>query len=811
MSDIRFTLGTDVTFEQASAYIRQMVDDWEKLKSTIASAKIVSDKDIGNLAKSVNQVQKLATNAERYTKQQELAGGIIGKQEAEVRKLRHEWKAAATEAEKLEKKAKLDRVQRQLKAAKSSTSEWTKALGSFAFKFNALGNIAANVLSRVTQLAKQAAREALKIIMDFEQAMADVRAITGATDAEFKRLERSARELGGSTKFTATQVAQLQKEYSKLGFSTQEILDASEATLSLAAATGTDLPRSAEVAGATIRAFGLDTTETQRIVDVMADSFTSSALDMERFAESMKYVAPVSKAMGVSVEETTAMLSALANAGIHGSQAGTALRRIFLQLAKDGRPVAERMGELAQNGISVADAQDEVGQRAATAMLVLSEQETLIRELTDAYHESAGAAKEMADVQIDTLKGQLTILKSALSEYVLELNESSGASDVAKESVRGLTSAIQLHTEAMKYISLYTNLATLNWIGLAKGGKNLADELNAVNDATVKYASNEVTGAFLERAKAHAEAMEEVETKTDGAKQSFDEYLKLIKQFVAETKATQALEDEAADEAWEYALTLMPPPDVQEEDRAYQESLKQAMTDKTNHEIAEYERATAARNAAFKKEQTELLRKQEIYNTFSDAVLQITNQSIAQGELTLAKFGEIVIIGMLDMLRKFILMQQAKVLAAAMTTPDSIATFGAAGLAKAAIINGLITAAFGAAKAAISGKFAEGGYTGEGDFRDETGERVAGVVHEREFVINRRQTAKYKPLLEDINAGRDHAVWNALNIDLNKSHTGIDYTRKLYEHVSQNQISGYEDNEYYYIKKGNTIRKVAKT
>jgi len=805
MADIKFTLGTDITFEQASAYIKQMVTDWEKLKSTIQAAKIVSDKDVGNLAKSVNQVQKLAQNAEKYTKQQEASKGIIGGMEAEVKKLRHEFRAATTEAGRLEKKAQLDKVNRQLKTAKDTTAGWGKALSSFMFKFNALGNIAANVMSRVTQMAKRAAREALKIIMDFEQAMADVKAITQATDAEFKKLNKSARDLGGSTKFTAIQVAQLQKEYAKLGFSTQEILNASEATLNLAAATGTDLARSAEVAGSTVRAFNMETTETQRVVDVMARSFTSSALDMERFSESMKYVAPVAKAMDVSLEETTAMLSALANAGIHGSQAGTALRRIFLQLAKDGRPVAERMAELAENGISVADAQGEVGQRAATSMLVLADQKTVIEDLTGAYQEASGAAQEMADIQLDTLRGQLTILKSALEAYILAINESSDASDKSKTVITGLAETIKFLGDNMEWLKVGLKFLTKGvFPGLMEAGRSAKEMFDEFNQEVIKYASDEVIAALLERAKAHAEAMNEIADGTDNAKQSFKEYIKLVKEFVSETKKTLALEEEEA-EYW--AATIKPPDDIVEEDKAYQESLKQDATDITDHKIAEYERERAARATAFQREKAEFLRKKEIYDTFSDAVLQITNEAIAQGELSMQKFGEIVIVGMLDLLRKIIIMKQAEVLAAAMLTPESMASFGLAGLAKAAIINGLITAAFGAAKAAVSGKFAEGGEI-EGRLHTQGGTIIE--AEGGEFVINRRQTSKYKPILEDINAGRDHAVWNALNIDLNKSETGINYNQKIYEHLSKNARSFWEDNEYYYLQQGNTVKKVAK-
>ena len=101
-----------------------------------------------------------------------------------------------------------------------------------------------------------------------------------------------------------------------MGFTSDEINQVTESTLALAQAADADLARAAEVAGSTLRGFGLDASETQRVTDVMASSFGASALDMESFAESMKYVAPVANAAGISLEETTAMLASLSNSGI---------------------------------------------------------------------------------------------------------------------------------------------------------------------------------------------------------------------------------------------------------------------------------------------------------------------------------------------------------------------------------------------------------------------------------------------------------------------------------------------------------------
>ena len=150
---------------------------------------------------------------------------------------------------------------------------------------------------------------ALKTFKGFEFQMAKVRAITGASNTEFNKLNQSAQDLGRTTFFTAQHVAELQTNYGKLGFTTQEILDAQEATLDLATATGSDLARSATVAGSAVRGFGLDASETKRVVDVMAVAFTSSALDIEKWQTSMTKVAPIAKSAGFSIEDTAAIMA----------------------------------------------------------------------------------------------------------------------------------------------------------------------------------------------------------------------------------------------------------------------------------------------------------------------------------------------------------------------------------------------------------------------------------------------------------------------------------------------------------------------
>jgi len=295
-----------------------------------------------------------------------------------------------------------------------------RAMDSMGRKMQQTGK---NLSMKLTAPLAALGAVSFNVFKGFEAEMSKVKAVSGATAEEFKALSDNAKELGASTMFSASQVAQLQTEFAKLGFTASEITQVTEGTLALAQASGSDLARAAEVAGSTLRAFGMDASETGRVTDVMAMSFSSSALDMETFAESMKYVAPVAKSAGMSIEETSAMLAIMADAGIKGSQAGTSLRRIISEIGATGKPTAEALRELADQGIGLADAKDEVGRSAQSALLVLAGGVDRISPLTQEYKNAGGAAQEMADIMGATAFGASKRLESAMEGLMISIGE----------------------------------------------------------------------------------------------------------------------------------------------------------------------------------------------------------------------------------------------------------------------------------------------------------------------------------------------------------------------------------------------------
>ncbi len=320
---------------------------------------------------------------------------------------------------------------RQAQKSIKDLSKATQTSGSFTMKMaKAFGvaQLAVDGFKKVSQALANQITDSVKVFADFDIQMQKVKAISGANATEFGQLSKSAQELGRSTFFTATQVAELQMNFSKLGFSATETLDAQSAALDMATATGEDLARTATVIGSSIRGFNLDASEAGRVADVMAASFTSSALDLEKFQTSMTKVAPIAEIMGVSMEATTAIMGKLSDAGIEASIAGTSLRNIFLKMGDPSSDLAKALGKtigsgeelvaelknLRDAGVDVEKMLAVVDQRQVAAFATMVKGVDVIESQILAFENAEGAAANMARTVGDSLQGAMLRFKSAL-------------------------------------------------------------------------------------------------------------------------------------------------------------------------------------------------------------------------------------------------------------------------------------------------------------------------------------------------------------------------------------------------------------
>ena len=342
----------------------------------------------------------------------------------------------------------LNTTNQQVDNVNKSSKGFGKSLNKLGISMKTLGIGA--VVGGITAIGG-AFVSAIKTGAEFAKELSGLRAVLGASDEEMKALSNSAKELGASTQFTAKEVVGLQTELAKLGFTTKEILDATSATLDLAASLGVGLSEAASITGSTLRAFGLETSETQRLVDVMALSTSKSALDYDALRESLKLVAPTARAMNVDIEETTSLLAVLADNGLKGSVAGTGLSKTFIELNKKGIPLNEALEKVKNSSNQLNTAIDLVGVVGSKSLLTLANNAPKIDKLNVAFDGAAGSARELAETRLDNLAGDTTKLGSAWEGFLLSIEDGSGIFNaIARSIVQAATAFLNFLTPVNK-------------------------------------------------------------------------------------------------------------------------------------------------------------------------------------------------------------------------------------------------------------------------------------------------------------------------------------------------------------------------
>ena len=449
-------------FDGSSRAQREMIENERKSKR-VMDEKIKQEEKIAKIRQNLTKVsaQQRKTEAELRTEQQRR--NKIAREEAKLtnqnltlyerqslrlNKLRKDYKNLILEQGKETKQTRA--LLKEIRALDTSLKNVDAKVGQFqrsVGNYNLVNNKAVAGVKKLVaafgvvggiQLFTRVVRDAFNVVKNFDQSQADLASVLGVNREDMAALTAQAKELGATTKFTASQVAELQLEFAKLGFTQEQIEGMTEQTLQLAAAAGTELGNAAAIVGATMRGFGLDVSETQRVTDVMAKSFSASSLDIEKFKVAMAAVAPAAATAGFSIEETTALIGTLTNAGIDASTAGTGLRNIFLELTKKGLTFEEAMAQISGAADQNAAALDLFGKRGATLGVILANNAEGIDDLTESLEDSAGAAGEMADKQLDTLGGALDLLRSAWEGYILGADGASGASEKLKDIIKFL-------------------------------------------------------------------------------------------------------------------------------------------------------------------------------------------------------------------------------------------------------------------------------------------------------------------------------------------------------------------------------------
>lgn len=299
------------------------------------------------------------------------------------------------------------------------------------------------VLSKsVTVPLATAGTVSLKFSMDFEKSMSNVKAISGATGREFDDLRQKALDLGQSTVFSATDVANAMTEMAKAGWTSQQIMSGMQGVLDATAASGEELSTVATIVADAITTFGLSASESTKVADLLSKSANAGTISVTDLGESLKYVGPIAKTMGFNIEDVVTAITAMSQAGIKGSQAGTSLRTMFARLVKPTDDVKIAMDQL---GIVLTDSEGnfksmntileemrttfqtltpeqqtyysailagQEGMSGLNALLGMSQQE--YDNLSLSMKTASGTAKETAEIMQDNLAGAVEQMTGSL-------------------------------------------------------------------------------------------------------------------------------------------------------------------------------------------------------------------------------------------------------------------------------------------------------------------------------------------------------------------------------------------------------------
>lgn len=316
----------------------------------------------------------------------------------------------------------------------------------------------------------------IKVGSSFEAGMSKVQAVSGASNEQLQRLSDKAKEMGATTKFSATEAADAMNYMAMAGWKTGDMLNGIDGIMNLAAASGEDLATTSDIVTDALTAFGLTAQDSTHFADVLAAASSNANTNVSMMGETFKYVAPVAGSLGYSAEDCAVAIGLMANSGIKASQSGTALRSMFSRLAKPSKEVKEAMEKLnisltdshgnmksldtlmgdlrnSFSGLSESEkaemASSLAGQEAMSGLLaIVNASDADFNKLKDAIYGADGASAKMAETMQDNLQGKITILKSTIEGLGIKIYEE--IEDPMKEAAEGATDSVGQISSALE-------------------------------------------------------------------------------------------------------------------------------------------------------------------------------------------------------------------------------------------------------------------------------------------------------------------------------------------------------------------------
>ena len=416
--------------------------------------------------KDVERLLKLdPTNTELLTQKQKLLKDAIASTSEKLETLKEAQKQAKEQLERGELgQDKYDALQREiveteqelkrLQEQAATTSVTLEKIAAAGDKFEKAGDSITNAGKQISVASAAVTGlgvAAVKTAADFDSAMANVAAISGATGDDLQALRDKAREMGEKTKFSASEAADAMSYMAMAGWKTGDMLSGIEGIMQLAAASGEDLATTSDIVTDALTAFGLTAEDSAHFADILAAASSNANTNVSMMGETFKYCAPVAGALGYSAEDVAEAIGLMGNAGIKSTQAGTALRTMMTKLQGELKLSGEALGEVTiqtanadgsmrelsdiladcrtafskmSESEAAAAAETLVGKNAMSGFLALMNSAPGdIDKLRNAIENCDGSAENMAAIMQDNLNGQLTILKSQLEELAISFGE----------------------------------------------------------------------------------------------------------------------------------------------------------------------------------------------------------------------------------------------------------------------------------------------------------------------------------------------------------------------------------------------------
>ena len=415
----------------------------KEVESSSKSAGQEIDKAADQAEKSVEkvakEVEKAGKQAEKSAKDSASKAGQAAKQGADTAAKGTE--SASTKMQQSQKKVGDAAKQSSDKTKESWEQSNQKSVSSTESACSKMAGLVKKSAVVIGVASVAAAKKTIDVGKSFEAGMSEVQAISGASGKDLERLSSKAKEMGATTKFSATESATALKYMAMAGWKTNQMVSGLAGVMNLAAASGEDLGTVSDIVTDSMTAFGLKANQSGHFADVLAKASSSSNTNVGLMGETFKYVAPLAGSMGYSIEDTATAIGLMANAGIKGSQAGTSLRSILTRLVKppkdaaaalselgisttnaDGsmKPLRQTMSELREKFSGLTESQKSqyassiAGQEAMSGLLaIVSASDSDFNKLQKAIDNSSGAAKKQADIMNNNLQGALYELGSA--------------------------------------------------------------------------------------------------------------------------------------------------------------------------------------------------------------------------------------------------------------------------------------------------------------------------------------------------------------------------------------------------------------